>query len=322
MQKRIVLLGGTGFIGSHLCLRLLSQGNEVFCVDLRDASESPLLRNLGSHPDFRYVHHNIINPFAIRCDQIYNLASPSMVHYSKTLPVETLKVNVLGSINALDTARTEHARVLFASSSEIYGTGYRDPASERPGQISTHQILAEGKRAAEALHRAYQSEFGVDSRIARLFNTYGSGVELMDQRVVIKMVVAALQHRDIQINGSGEQIRTLCWIDDLVDGLIALMEAPEVGYTRTLNLGSDHEISIRSLAEKIISLCDSKSRILHIEALPDDARRRTPDISQARLQLGWTPQTALTEGLQRTIEYVRKELAQKAYAGITWAETM
>ncbi|WP_418992203.1 GDP-mannose 4,6-dehydratase [Alistipes sp.] len=319
MQKRIVVLGGVGFIGTHLCLRLLGEGHEVFCVDIRDAANSPLLRNVLQHPSFRYVHHNVINPFAIRCERIYNLTSPSMVRYNKALPVETLKVSVLGAINSLDTARTEHARVLLASAGDIYGSLFRDIASE-PAACSTHRILAEGKRAAEALHRAYQEEFGVDTRIARIYNTYGSGAELMDQRVVMKMIVAALQNRDIQINGSGEQMRTFCWVEDIVDGLVRLMEAPPADQTRIINFGSSHEISIRALAEKIIALTGSKSGIVHTEARSDDAPRRTPDISAARRELGWAPHTPLTEGLRRTISYAEKELADKAYAGMTWAE--
>lgn len=321
MQKRIVVLGGVGFIGTHLCLRLLEEGHEVFCVDIRDAVNSPLLRGVLQHPLFRYVHHNIINGFSIRCDEIYNLASPSRVRYNKALPVETLRVSVLGAINALDTARTEHARVVFASAGNIYGIGQRDPASEPGNFCSTHYILCEGKRAAEALHRAYHSEYDVDTRIARIFNTYGSGADPMDQRVVIKMVVAALQNRDIVVNGSGEQLRTFCWVEDLVEGLVRLMETPpSAGAVRTVNLGSNHEISIRALAEKIVALTGSRSRIVHTAARADDARRRAPDISAARRELGWVPRTPLAEGLRRTISYAEKELADKAYAGVTWAE--
>ncbi|WP_418982984.1 GDP-mannose 4,6-dehydratase [Alistipes sp.] len=319
MQKRIVVLGGVGFIGTHLCLRLLDEGHEVFCVDVRDAANSPLLRNAEQHPTFRYVHHNIINSFGIRCDEIYNLASPSMVRYNKALPVETLKVNVLGSINALDTARTERARVLFASSGDVYGSDLRMMCDGATG-CSTHSILAEGKRAAEALHRAYQAEFGVDTRIARIFNTYGSGADLMDQRMVIKTIVAALQNRDILINGSGEQLRTFCWVEDIVDGLIRLMESPAAEQTRTVDLGSNRETSIRALAEKIVALTGSRSRILHVKDRPDDRRRLTPDITTARRELGWAPRTPLLEGLRRTISYVEKELSDKACASLTWAE--
>lgn len=320
MQKRIVVLGGVGFIGTHLCLRLLGEGHEIFCVDVRDSASSPLLRAMQSRSEFRYVHHNIVNSFAIRCDQIYNLAAPSMVRYNKALPVETLKISVMGSINALDTARTEHARVVYASSGSVYGSRYRNASGVEPGYCTTHHILAESKRAAEALHFAYQHEFGVDTRIARVYNTYGSGAELMDQRVVMKMVVAALQNRDIYINGSGEQLRTFCWVEDMVDGLVRLMEAPPSDTPRVVNFGGTHEITIRALAEKIIDLAGSKSRIVHIESRYDDPYRRIPDISAARRELGWAPTTPLIEGLKRTIGYAEKELADKAYAGLTWAE--
>ena len=174
MQKRIVVLGGVGFIGTHLCLRLLEEGHEVFCVDIRDAVNSPLLRGVLQHPLFRYVHHNIINGFSIRCDEIYNLASPSRVRYNKALPVETLRVSVLGAINTLETARSEHARVVFASAGNIYGIGHRDPASEPGNFCSTHYILYEGKRAAEALHRAYNSEYDVDARLRQRRRPDGS----------------------------------------------------------------------------------------------------------------------------------------------------
>lgn len=321
MQKRVVVLGGVGFIGTHLCLRLLDEGHEVFCVDIRDAANSPLLRSVLQHPAFRYIHHNITNSFGIRCDEIYNLTSPSMVRYNKALPVETLKVSMVGSINALETARTEHARVVLASAGLTGSAAVRDPAVE-PAESgsSTHCVLGEGKRAAEALHRAYQAEFGVDTRIARIYNTYGSGAELMDQRVVMKMVVAALQNRDIVINGSGEQLRTFCWIEDIVDGLVRLMQAPASETTRTINFGSTHEIPIRTLAEKIISLTRSNSRVVHAEARLDDARRRMPDISSARRELNWAPRTPLAEGLRRTISYAEKELTDKHYASVTWAE--
>ena len=292
MQKRIVVLGGVGFIGSHLCLRLLNDGHEVFCVDIRDTADSPLLRDMPPHPEFRYVRHNIVNAFGIRCDEIYNLAAPSRVRYNKALPVESLKVSILGSINALDTARSEHARILYASTGDIYGTGYRDTSVEAADGCPTHRTLAEGKRAGEALHRAYQYEFGVDARIARIFNTYGSG----------------------------EQLRTFCWVEDVVDGLVRLMEAPPAETTRTANFGSSHEVTIRSLAEKIIALTGSSSHIVHAEARIDDIRRRTPDISATRRELDWAPRTPLIEGLRRTISYVEKELAEKNYAGISWVE--
>ena len=321
MQKKIVILGGAGFIGSHLCLRLLEAGHRIFCVDIRDAAGSPLLRGAMKHPAFRYVRHNIVSPFGIRCDEIYNMASPSMVRYDKALPVVSLKTCIAGSINALDTARTEHARVLFGSSGGVYDINRAVLRSnEGHDGCSTRRILAEGKLAAEALHRAYRSEFGVDTRIARIFNTYGPGADLMDQRVVMKMIVAALQNRDIAVNGSGEQVRAFCWVEDLVEGLVRLMEAPRTEQTRILDFGSTHEIPIRALAEQIRDLTGSRSRIVHLPVRADDAPRRLPDIEAARRELDWTPRTPLVEGLRRTISYVEKELAGNSCTRMTWAE--
>lgn len=320
MQKRIAVLGGVGFIGTHLCLKLIEQGHVVYCVDIRDKACSPLLRQVAQHPRFRYVRHNITTPFGVRCDEIYNLAAPSMLRYDKTLPVETLRVCMLGALNVLDAARNNHARIVYASSGSIYGPVYSDAAFPAAEACSPHRILAEGKRAAEALHRAYQAEYGVDARIARIFNTYGFGADLMDQRVVMKMVVAALLGSDLLVNGSGEQLRTFCWIEDLVDGLIRLMEAPTVENVRTVNLGSSHEIAIRALAEKIVELSGSRSHIVHTEARIDDVRRRAPDISAARRDLGWMPHTPLAEGLKKMISYVETALEEKKQAHMTWAE--
>lgn len=287
MQKRIVVLGGAGFIGTHLCLRLLADGNEVFCVDVRDAAGSSLLRDVLRHPAFHAVRHNIVHGFGIRCDEIYNLASPSRVCYDKALPVEALQVCMTGTINTLDTARDEHARVLFASSGEMGDT--RPAAAEGCGCAHT---LMEGKRAAEALHRAYREEFDVDTRIARIYNTYGSG----------------------------EQIRTFCWVEDLVEGLVRLMDATPTEGVRTMEFGGGHEVSIRALVEKIVALTGSRSRIVHVKARPGDAPRRVPDLTKARNELGWIPRTPLVEGLRRTIAYAEKELSGKVHTAVTWAE--
>ena len=264
MQKRIVVLGGVGFIGTHLCLRLLEEGHEVFCVDIRDAVNSPLLRGVLQHPLFRYVHHNIINGFSIRCDEIYNLASPSRVRYNKALPVETLRVSVLGAINALDTARTEHARVVFASAGNIYGIGQRDPASEPGNCCSTHYILCEGKRAAEALHRAYHSEYDVDTRIARIFNTYGPKMNINDGRVVSNFIVQALRGDNITIYGDGGQSRSFQYIDDLIEGMVRMMDDTPDDFTGPVNIGNPNEFTIAELAREVISLTGSKSKIVHL----------------------------------------------------------
>lgn len=319
MQKRVVILGGAGFIGSHLCLRLLEAGHEVYCVDIRDADAAPLLRNARQNPAFHFVRHNIVNSFGIRCDEIYNMTSPSRVRYDKPLPVETLKVSMLGSIHALETARTEHARILFGSSGNLCDAA-RPCRGESKEAAQGHRMLGEGKTAAEALHRAYRTEYDVDARIARIFNTYGPGADLLDQRVVMKMIAAALQNRDIAVNGNGEQVRGFCWVEDLVDGLVRLMEAPRTERVHTVDLGSNHELPIRALAEKIIALTGSRSRIVHQCARADEAPRSVPDLSTARRELNWTPRTPLVEGLRRTISYVEKELATKNHVRMTWAE--
>ncbi len=318
MQKRIVVLGGVGFIGSHLCRRLLNEGEEVFCVDLRDVTNAPVLREIRRNPHFHYIHHNIVHPFGIRCDQLYNLAAPSMVRYNKALPVETLKICMQGSINTLDNARSERARVLFASTGSL--SAYIQRNNNGDQALTTQRIVAEGKRAAEALYRAYQAEFGVDTRVARIFNTYGEGADLMDQRVVMKMVMAALQNREIIIEGSGEQLRTFCYVEDMVDGLVRLMAAPAGRTTRTVSLGGSEEITILALAEKIILLTGSRSRIAHIEARREDVRRRIPDLTTARNELGWQPTTKLVDGLKRTIRAVDKELGQRSGSIFSWVE--
>lgn len=320
MQKRIVVLGGSGFLGTHLCLRLLDEGHELFCVDLREPVRRLPVQKIERTSRSRFVRHNIIHPFSIRCDEIYNLVSPPVLHYNKALPVDTLKICLAGTLNMLDTARCEHARVLYASSSTVYGTELYPTLLQSDPFLPADHALAEGKRAAEALCRAYNAEFGVDCRIARIFNTYGSGADPMDQRVVMKMVAAALQNRPLQVTGSGEQLRTFCWVGDMIEGLVRLMAADPAERTRIVDLGSTHEISIRALAEKIIELTGSHSRIIHTEVRPGELRRKVPDLTVAREELGWTPQVTLVEGLRRTIAYAENLLAEKKHAGMTWAE--
>lgn len=320
MHKKVVVLGGVGLIGTHLCRRLLEEGHDLYCVDTRDVASSPLLREISKLDNFHYIRHNIVSAFSIRCNEIYNLATPSQVRYDRSLPVETLKVHIEGATNTLETARTEFARVVFASSASVYSPLRRDCYTDERSDDSEQMATIEGKRAAEALHHAYAEEYDVDARIARIFNTYGSGADLCDQRVVMKMVAAALQNRDITIYGNGEQLRTFCWAGDVAEGLVLLMRNTPSQRVCTVDLGSDHEISIRALAEKIISLTGSTSRIIHTEARRNDPRSRMPDLTAARRELDWTPRTSLTEGLQRTIEYVHQQLSGNASQARTWVE--
>lgn len=320
MTRRIVILGGAGLIGTQLCLRLLDEGHEVFCVDIRDSSASPLLGRVSQHPSFRFIRHNVVDPFGIRCDRIYNLSAPLSRQHDRVMPVEALRSDIWGSMNALDIARREGARVVLASSGDVYVNGYRENVVDERMPRSYRQLRAEGKRAAEALHRACHAQYGVDARIARIFNTYGPGCDATDQRVVMRMISAALTGRDLIVYGSGEQQRTFCWVGDTVEGLVRLMEAEPGDGMLTVNLGSDHELSIRALAEKIIELTGSRSRIVHKEARLDDLHRRMPDLSAARRRLDWAPETSLTDGLRRTIEYVDKQLAADSLAAMSWVE--
>ena len=311
-------------IGSHLCERLLAEGNDIICIDNYFTGHKSNIRHLLSHPNFEVIRHDIVYPYMAEIEEIYNLACPASPIYYQHDPIKTTQTSVIGSINMLGMAKYNRAKILQASTSEVYGDPLIHPQREdywgHVNPLGIRSCYDEGKRCAESLFMSYYREHGIPVKIIRIFNTYGTGADLMDQRVVMKMIVAALQNRDIPINGSGEQLRTFCWVEDVVDGLVRLMEAPPAETTRTANFGSSHEVTIRSLAEKIIALTGSSSHIVHAEARIDDIRRRTPDISATRRELDWAPRTPLIEGLRRTISYVEKELAEKNYAGISWVE--
>lgn len=306
--KRILVIGGVGLIGSHLCRRLADYGHEVYCMDIRGYESSPLLRDAASQRNFNYVRHNVTNPFGINVEEIYNLASPSVLRCEQGMEVETHKINILGTINTLECARINRSRVLYASSGDVYGSSRQQSLQEEQGYGATCSAAAESKRAAESLMRAYRTEYQVDGKIARIFNTYGTGADAGDRRVVAKMIVGALTGRNITVYGSGQQLRSFCWVGDTVDALLRLMALPPAAHVTTVNIGSSHEISVRALAEKIVSLTGSRSKIIHLEARNDDPRHRTPDITRARRLLDWQPTTSLDEGLMRTINYFEKEL--------------
>lgn len=315
-MKQIVVLGGVGLIGSHLCRTLIEKGESVICIDTRGVGASPALHEVIYEERFRYIHHDITRPFEVEGDYIVNLASPAAYYAGNDLAATTLRTDILGSINTLECARSHKAKVLYASSGDIYGLYYDRTPDEQSASSLHHNFEIEGKRAAEALHRAY----GGDSRIARLFNTYGSGCALSDRRVIPAMILDALYNRDITIYGSGDQQRTFCWVGDVVEGLIKIMNAPPSNDMMIYNLGNNHEISIRELAEKIISLTGSRSRINHVAARHNDPRRKMPNLTKARKELQWEPTTSLNEGLKRTVEYLERELSAAEFSRRTWVE--
>lgn len=322
-MKRVVVLGGAGLIGSHLCMRLADAGDEVVCIDTADISTSPLLAPYLRRRAIRYICHDIEKSFVISGEQIYNLASPTFITRIGTHPLKILRTNIMGSINALETARRNDATVLFASSGDIYGGTGQQPFVEKDifaGRITPY---AESKRAAEALHYAYAKEHGCRCRIARIFSTYGTGGRIDDQRIVMRMVVEALLGRDILISGSGEQLRTFCWVGDMADALIRLMNIPDTEPTATVNLGSSVEMSINRLADMIVSLTGSRSRIVHIPARSDDPRRMAPDLTRARNMLDWRASTSIEDGLRMTIGYVQSVLHSLTRDNAAeWIETL
>ena len=312
MSKRVLVTGGAGMIGSHLCERLLAQGCHVLSADNYFTGTRRNIEDLLDHPRFEAMRHDVTRPLHVEVDEIYNLACPaSPVHYQHD-PVQTTKTSVLGAINMLGLAKRLKARVLQASTSEVYGDPDVHPQTEEyRGAVSISGPRAcydEGKRCAETLFFDYHRMHAVDVRVARIFNTYGPRMHEQDGRVVSNFVVSALTNKPLEIYGAGLQTRSFCYIDDLVEGLMRLMSAS--GDTaRPVNLGNPSEITIRELADKVLELTGSRSAIVH-RALPqDDPRQRCPDISVAREMLGWGPRIALDEGLRRTIDYFDRLLS-------------
>ncbi|MSO73460.1 MAG: SDR family oxidoreductase [Rhodospirillaceae bacterium] len=306
--KRIIVTGGAGFIGSHLCERLLAERNEVLCVDNfftgRRQNVAPLLTNAG----FELMRHDVTFPLYVETDEIYNLACPaSPVHYQFD-PVQTTKTSVHGAINMLGLAKRTRAKILQASTSEVYGDPAVHPQVEsywgNVNPIGPRACYDEGKRCAETLFFDYFRQHRTRIRVARIFNTYGPRMLPNDGRVVSNFIVQALQGQDITVYGKGDQTRSFCYVDDLVDGLLRLMAAPDA-VTGPINLGNPVESTILELAEKIIGLAKSSSKVVYKPLPQDDPTRRKPDITQAQETLKWQPKTALNDGLARTVDYFR-----------------
>ncbi len=307
--KRILVTGGAGFLGSHLCERLLREGHEVLCVDNFFTGRRTNVVHLVSNPAFEIMRHDVTFPLYVEVDEIYNLACPaSPVHYQFD-PVQTTKTSVHGAINMLGLAKRVRAKILQASTSEVYGDPEIHPQTEEywghVNPIGIRSCYDESKRCAETLFFDYHRQHGLPIKVARIFNTYGPRMYPNDGRVVSNFIMQALKGDPVTIYGDGSQTRSFCYVDDLIDGFLRLMESPD-DFSGPVNLGNPVECTILELAEKVIALAGSKSEIVH-EPLPkDDPARRRPDISLARKRLGWEPAVSLEEGLQKTIEYFRK----------------
>lgn len=308
-MKHILVTGGAGFIGSHLCERLLALGHEVICLDNFFTGQRQNIRHLLNQPAFELIRHDLVQPILLEVDEIYNLACPaSPVHYQFN-PVKTVKTNVMGTINMLGLAKRVNARILQASTSEVYGDPSEHPQREsywgNVNPIGIRSCYDEGKRLAETLMMDYYRQNQVDIRIVRIFNTYGSRMSVGDGRVVSNFIVQALRNQPIIIYGDGQQTRSFCYITDMVEGMIRMMEN-QYGFTGPVNLGNPEEFTIRKLAEDILQQTGSSSSI-DFQPLPqDDPIRRRPDISLAKEKLSWIPQIKLSEGLSATIEYFKK----------------
>jgi len=308
MKKKILVTGGAGFLGSHLCERLLKENNEVICVDNFFTGQKQNVVHLLSNPFFELVRHDITMPFFIEVDQIYNLACPASPIYYQYNAIKTIKTSVMGAINMLGLAKRIKARLLQASTSEVYGDPEVHPQTEdywgHVNPIGIRACYDEGKRCAESLFVNYHRQNDVRIKIMRIFNTYGPRMQPNDGRVVSNFIVQALNEKDITIYGDGMQTRSFCYVDDLLEGMIRLMNSRE-DFTGPVNVGNPNEFTIKELAEAVIELTGSESKIVY-EPLPaDDPMQRQPDISLAKKELGWEPNIQLREGLVKTIEYFK-----------------
>jgi UDP-glucuronate decarboxylase len=311
LRKRVLVTGGAGFLGSFLCERLLAEGCDVICVDNFYTGTKRNIVHLLKNPYFELIRHDITFPLYLEVDEIYNLACPaSPIHYQND-PVQTTKVNVHGSINMLGLAKRVRAKILQASTSEVYGDPTVHPQTEaywgHVNCIGIRSCYDEGKRCAETLFFDYHRQHKIDIRVVRIFNTYGPRMHPNDGRVVSNFIIQALKNKDITIFGEGTQTRSFCFVDDLIDGLIRMMNAPDK-FIGPVNIGNPNEFSIRELASQVISLTGSTSKIVYLPLPEDDPLQRRPNIDLAKERLGWEPKIQLREGLERTIEYFKEKI--------------
>lgn len=312
-QVRVLVTGGAGFLGSHLCERLLKEGHDVLCVDNFYTGTRRNIAHLLDHPYFELLRHDITFPLYVEVDEIYNLACPaSPIHYQND-PVQTTKVNVHGSINMLGLAKRLKAKILQASTSEVYGDPSIHPQPENywgnVNCIGPRSCYDEGKRCAETLFFDYHRQHGIKIKVARIFNTYGPNMHPNDGRVISNFILQALRNEPLTIYGDGSQTRSFCYVDDMISGLIRLMNTPE-DFTGPVNLGNPIELSILEVAKKIIAMTGSKSKITFKPLPADDPKQRQPLIELAKEKLGWTPEVVLEEGLKKTIVYF-EDVARK-----------
>jgi UDP-glucuronate decarboxylase len=307
---RILITGGAGFLGSHLCDRLIEQGNEVICLDNFFTGRKANIQHLLGNPRFELVRHDVIDPFKFEVDRIYNLACPASPPHYQYNPIKTMKTSVVGAINCLGLAKRVKARVFQASTSEVYGDPNVHPQPEsywgHVNPIGLRSCYDEGKRAAETLFFDYHRENGVDIRVIRIFNTYGPRMLPDDGRVVSNFIVQALQGKDLTVYGEGSQTRSFCYVDDLVEGFMRFMEQEKI--VGPMNLGNPGEFTMLQLAELVLKNVGGKSKITHLPLPSDDPKQRRPDISLAKETLGWEPKVPLEQGIEKTIAYFKSAL--------------
>lgn len=309
-MKRVLVTGGAGFIGSHLCKRLLENGDEVICADNLFTGSKKNIRDLFEYSNFEFIRHDITKELYVEADQIYNLACPASPAHYQYNPIKTIKTSVMGAVNMLGLAKRVRGRILQASTSEVYGNPQVHPQPESywgsVNPIGIRSCYDEGKRLAETLFFDYHRQEKVDIKVIRIFNTYGPNMDVNDGRVVSNFIVQALRGEDITVYGSGEQTRSFCYVDDLVEGMYRMMNSRE-DFTGPVNLGNPGEFTMLELADKVIRLTGSKSKIVHKPLPQDDPVQRKPVIDLAEKELGWRPEIMLEEGLIKTIEYFRKQ---------------
>ncbi len=308
-KKRVLVTGGAGFLGSHLCDRLIKDDCDVICVDNLFTGSKDNIRHLLSNPYFEFIRHDVIQPIFVECDQIYNLACPASPLWYQKDPIYTTKTSLYGAFNTLGLAKRTGARILQSSTSEVYGDPECNPQTEDyrgcVNTIGPRSCYDEGKRVAETLFFDYHRKHGVDIKVMRIFNTYGPRMDIGDGRVVSNFIVQALKNEDITIYGDGSQTRSFCYVDDLIEGMVRLMNSRD-GFTGPVNIGNPGEFTIKELAEIVIELTGSSSKLIYKELPQDDPTQRRPDITLAKKELDWEPTIQLREGLMSTIEYFRQ----------------